>query len=129
MTIEDDEWRLDRGAHETLAGVSMCWARYVAPRRDWDHDHCEFCWQKFVDPTYPERFLVGDEAVNYREWLASTEDLMTEGYTNAEAVQGNEAGWYWVCPECFSDFTPLATWTLVDCPTGDRLRAPSGEPT
>jgi len=90
--VEDDDWRLDRGAHETLAGKFMCKAGYVAPRKEWDHDHCEFCWQKFVDPTYPDRFLEGSEAVKYKEWLSTTDDLMTEAFTNAEPVDGTRAG-------------------------------------
>ena len=122
MTVEEGDWRLSRGAHEDLAGVAMCRASYVAPRRDWDHDHCEFCWKNFVDPTYPARFLEGEEATQYVKWLVSADDVITVGFTNAVVMHGNEPGYSWVYPECFEDFTEMVQWSLIECPVGERLR-------
>lgn len=55
-------------------------------RRTWkrrspehDHDHCEFCWEKFSD---------------------APNDLC-EGYTTGEK---NRNPHLWICPTCFRDF-------------------------
>ena len=40
------DWRL-RGQERYLTGREFVWREYTAPRPDWDHDHCEFCWAKF----------------------------------------------------------------------------------
>jgi len=31
-----------------LLDRALRWARWWPPHDDWDHDHCEFCWQKFA---------------------------------------------------------------------------------
>jgi hypothetical protein len=57
----------------------------VCPRADWDHDHCEGCWAKFME---------------------SGSDALTEGYVTED---GNR----WVCPECFRDLRREMEWELA----------------
>lgn len=54
----------------------------------WDHEHCSFCWEKFM----PE---------------GTSEEIshITEGY-----VTGDDN---WVCPRCFADFRDEFGWTVV----------------
>ena len=60
---------------------------YRRPRPDWDHDHCEFCWAKFMEDDLP--------------------DVLHEGYTT-------ENEYHWICPTCFNDFNERFAWTVAE---------------
>jgi hypothetical protein len=59
-------------------------AVYVRPREDWDHDHCAFCWAKFL--------------------VAGAGEGLHEGYVT-------EDGYHWICGRCFEDFREEFGWT------------------
>jgi len=44
------------------------------PRPEWDHEHCSFCWAKFVEAGAYPRYVERGQA----------EDVYTEGYTTTE---------------------------------------------
>lgn len=48
--MADDDWRL-RGQQDYLLGATLQRKAYRMWSEKWDHDHCEFCWAKFLDPT------------------------------------------------------------------------------
>src|SRR5262245_40021772 len=52
------DWRLSWGKEGRLRGAVFAWEEYSAPSEAWDHDHCAFCWQKFMEEDHPgvERF-------------------------------------------------------------------------
>ncbi len=54
----------------------------------WEHDHCEFCWAKFMDPTFSPAS---------REQVAADPEILTEGYTTT-AAHSNGADYHWICP-------------------------------
>ncbi|MCI0376788.1 MAG: hypothetical protein L0215_04210 [Gemmataceae bacterium] len=72
------DWRLS-GGMDFLRGAVFRWEEYVAPSEVWDHDHCAFCGQKFMEVDDPgiHRF----------------------GYVCYSQVQE-----WWVCRDCFEDF-------------------------
>ncbi len=75
-----DDWRRT-GQERDLANCVFTWREYRAPNERWDHDHCEFCWEKFmVGPNAPP-------------------DALAAGYRTE--ARGQER---WVCPKCFEDF-------------------------
>lgn len=80
IVIEKDDWRL-RGQEKYLSNKDLFLRQWKAPRPDWDHDHCEFCWAKFSDAV----------------------DVLHEGYTT-------EDNYYWICPDCYNDFKELFGW-------------------
>lgn len=82
MAVDDDDWRLD-GQEQELQGVTLFDRVYHAPRPDWDHDHCAFCWAKFMEGSYPE--------------------TLQRGWTTADE-------YHWVCPPCFEDFRERFQW-------------------
>lgn len=43
----NDNWRL-RGQEDFLEGATLVYKKYWDRRPDDDHDHCEFCWTKFM---------------------------------------------------------------------------------
>lgn len=64
MGAEDDDWRLT-GQDEYMSGVTLVWLPYRQWSETWDHDHCMFCWAKFVP-----------------EGIPSDAEAEHEGYTN-----------------------------------------------
>lgn len=57
--------------------------------RSWDHDHCEFCWAKFMPAE-----------------TAYDSSVLTEGYATEDGR--------WVCAECLADFRAEFDWTVVE---------------
>ena len=49
-----------------------------------DHEHCEFCWEKFSE----------------------LEDDLHQGYCTIDR-------YYWICEECYNDFKEMFNWKLV----------------
>ena len=82
--IEKDDWRL-RGQEAYLARRTLYLRKWVTIKKEWDHEHCEFCWDKISE--FP--------------------DTLHEAYTT-------EDNGYWICPECFHDFKEQFQWTLAD---------------
>lgn len=73
-------------------GTALVFKRYRVRSETWEHEHCLFCWTKFMDPEFSEA----------HRRLIEKHDVLTEGYTTTdEHPQG--AG-HWVCPQCVGDF-------------------------
>jgi hypothetical protein len=101
-----DDWRL-RGQESYLRGAALIWKRYRARSEAWDHDHCVFCWAKFMDPDLSEA---------YRQWVAEQPDTLVEGYTTiADYEHGLD--YHWICKRCFDDFAERFQWRVL--PTRD----------
>ena len=80
--IEKDDWRL-RGQERFLSGKTLYLRKWRSPEKDWDHDHCQFCWEKFSD----------------------SPDTLHEGYTT-------EDNRHWICPTCYNDFKEMFQWKV-----------------
>ena len=108
--VEDDDWRLT-GQEKYLHGAKLVRKAYHAQSATSEHEHCEFCWAKFMDPAFSEE---------HREFIVANPDVLTEGF----AVQGRSPGggldddFWWVCPGCVADMTERFEWTVVDGYTG-----------
>jgi len=85
MTLTD--WRL-QGQEKYLKGVTLVPRRYrrSAPNPNWDHDHCEFCWAKFMV----------EDAHGLHHGYATHDDYR------------------WICEKCFEDFKSMFEWKVVD---------------
>jgi hypothetical protein len=81
---EENDWRLTNQL-SYFKGATLVWRRYSRPSEAWEHDHCEFCWAKFMDEDHPE--------------------ILREGYTTHDEYR-------WVCQSCFNDFRDLFEWTV-----------------
>jgi|SRR6516165_2749618 hypothetical protein len=84
MPISDDDWRL-QGQEQYLQGAVLQRASWKRPRPDWDHDHWEFCWAKFMEEDLPE--------------------VLHDGYTNADRSR-------WICTSCLEDFRERFQWHI-----------------
>jgi hypothetical protein len=81
---EDKDWRLTN-QESYLIGVSLIHRRY-APAAGNDHDHCSFCWDKFMAEGYP--------------------DVLHDGYATIDSS-------HWICDQCFHDFRERFRWQLI----------------
>lgn len=76
------DWRL-QGQEKYLKNASLMYSKYKKYSKTWDHDHCEFCGQKFSE--------VGSD--------------LHEGYCTEDHYR-------WICPTCFNDFKARFNWTV-----------------
>jgi hypothetical protein len=81
---EPDDWRLKHHKPH-LKGVALSWSPYAPANPKNDHDHCEFCFAKFM--------------------VADLPGVLHEGYTTADR-------YYWICVPCFDDFADLFEWQV-----------------
>ena len=82
--VRNDDWRLTN-QEEYLKGVTLRFEKYEKYREDWDHDHCEFCFAKFME--------------------TGNDEIQKEGYTTSDNYR-------WICKKCFEDFKELFNWKI-----------------
>ena len=85
---EDDDWRL-MGQERYLHGSILTRRQYRPPPQNpnWNHDHCSFCWAKFMVEDFP--------------------NVLHEGYCT-------EDEYYWICQQCFADFSERFGWNVKE---------------
>lgn len=84
---EEEDWRLlGWGEDSYLQGITLIKQPYRPDLcdPDNDHDHCEFCSNKF----------------------GKAPDDLKEGYST-------EDGYSWICPTCFEDFKDRFKWKVI----------------
>lgn len=97
MNIND--WRI-RGQEDYLIGVHLIHKKFKSNlpkvpmsnddlRKYSDHDHCDFCWHKFM------------------EECENVKDCSSEGYCTLDEK-------IWICDDCFNDFKEHFKWSLVN---------------
>lgn len=112
MTVEstpnEKDWRL-QGQEKYLKGATLLRKLYRAASQDWAHDHCEFCWAKFMDPTFS-----GGRA----KVIAEDPEILTEGYAvqGRSPREGSENDFWWICPTCVRDFAKRFEWKVLHAP-------------
>lgn len=87
MSADSKDWRRT-GQERYLTGASFERRAYEAPSQAWDHEHCEFCWAKFM-PT----------------GKSADASVLSEGYVTADDR--------WVCDGCFADFRDEFNWIVA----------------
>jgi hypothetical protein len=82
-----NDWRLN-GQDKYLSGVNLVRRPYkrYSKNPSWDHDHCEFCFAKFMVEDVPGVLHVG----------YSTEDE-----------------YRWICDSCFAEFKEQFRWVVI----------------
>ena len=94
------DWRL-QGQETYLSGIALRRMPYFRWSESWDHDHCEFCGAEFMTPEdTPEGYEHAGDPIQH------------EGYTN-EGVPDQEDHYWWICDECFVDFSNRFGWIVV----------------
>ena len=49
----------DQEIDTRLVDAKLKWRAWKMPKPTWDHDHCEFCWAKFMEPGNPDTLPEG----------------------------------------------------------------------
>lgn len=111
MTVTPDDWRLV--GNEWLVHLELTRKSYARWSEEWDHDHCIFCWAKFMDP---------NASPEVRKWMADHPKVLSEGYATTESA-GSPADYNWVCQTCFDDLNDHLGFSLVD-DAGNLTSAP-----
>ena len=93
--MSDSDWRL-RGQEAYLRGATLRWRAYQRYSLTWDHDHCEFCFDKFAE-------------------TEQIPDSLHEGYASLDQYR-------WICRSCFDDFHQQFGWNVVQ---GEQSAPPS----
>ena len=91
MNESNTDWRLT-GQEKYIEGIQLRFVEFRkrVGREDWDHEHCEFCWQKIVERA---------DMVKYDA------EVICEAYCNEFENR-------WICPTCFRDFHERFGWQL-----------------
>jgi len=89
----NDDWRLTN-QEAFLADALLVRKPYRVYSEEWEHDHCAFCWAKFMDPTFSKE---------HRRAIQADSTILVEGYTTTDAHPAG-ADYHWICPQCFDDF-------------------------
>lgn len=104
MGAARDDWRR-RGQEDYLRGAQLTWRRYQALGAQWEHEHCDFCWRKFLDAEYSD---------DHRRALEERPDeIDAAGYITI-AADGQPAGKWWICRSCYGDFADEFGWVVVE---------------
>jgi len=82
MEKQEDDWRLQ--GQESWKNETLVYKNYSDRKTETDHDHCEFCMNKFSD---------------------TISDALNIGYTTQD-------DYHWICEECFADFKDRFNWTI-----------------
>ena len=87
MMLENNDWRLTCQEDYLMNAALKRVTHYKKHSEKWDHEHCDFCWAKFME---------GDYA-----------DVLHEGYCTLDEK-------HWICEQCFQDFKDMFKFTIVD---------------
>jgi hypothetical protein len=96
---------------EQLRGATLIWKPYGRWSESWDHDHCGFCWAKFV------------EAEDLASYAEDDHEMVTEGYAAQATGPEGEDDYHWICASCFEEFKWKARWKVIETTQPNR-RAP-----
>ena len=83
--IEKDDWRLLRGRIEYLENEELVYHSYTPYDLKRDHDHCEFCMEKFQLDNNNMRY----------------------GYS----IKDN---YTWIYEQCYHDFKEMFKWKVIN---------------
>ena len=92
--VDDNDWRLQ--GQDYLQGATLFHRAWRQTRRDWDHDHCDFCFAKIAS--------------------RGIEDALHEGWATADE-------YHWVCDTCYQDFKGRFEWREPSAPPVNVLEA------
>jgi len=103
MRAAADDWRRTSQERYLPPATEFVWQRYRAEGDDHEHEHCEFCWAKFMDPDFGEA---------HRRFVAEHPDVLTSGYATTAAHPHGAKG-HWVCEACMADFADEFGWHVT----------------
>lgn len=99
-----DDWRRMGQEADLSPGTKLTRKHYRSHSETWEHDHCAFCFVKFMDPNFSD---------GHREFMEKHPEVLTEGYTTtSEHPRGED--YSWVCEKCVQDFSGEFEWLVIE---------------
>ena len=86
MMLENNDWRLTCQEDYLMNATLKHITHFTKHSDKWDHEHCSFCWAKFME---------GDYA-----------DVLHEGYCALDEK-------HWICEQCYQDFKEMFHFTVA----------------
>jgi len=77
-----NDWRIT-DQEDYLKDKPLFFREYSKYSQEWDHDHCEFCFEKFSENS----------------------DDLNIGYCTEDKYR-------WICVDCFNDFKEMFNWSV-----------------
>jgi hypothetical protein len=99
MPTDPDDWRRQGQERDLQPGTVFVARDYRALDERWEHDHCEMCWAKFMDP----------HSADHAQLLGEHPGVLTAGLVTRVVERPKER---WVCEPCFEDFATEFGWVL-----------------
>jgi hypothetical protein len=75
VSATPDDWRRMGQERDLPPGTLLVFKSYRARSATREHEHCVFCFTKFMDPEFSEA---------HRRFIEEHNDVLTEGYTTTE---------------------------------------------
>jgi hypothetical protein len=100
MPTDPDDWRRQGQEQDLPPGTVFLRRDYRALDERWEHDHCEMCWAKFMDPQF---------SAGHAQFIGEHPDVLTVSLVTKVEERRLER---WVCEPCFEDFATDFDWVL-----------------
>ena len=100
MSTDADDWRRQGQERDLPPGTAFVRRDYRALNEHSEHDHCEMCWAKFMDPQF---------SAGHAKFIEDHPDVLTVGLVTQGGEPRRER---WVCEPCFADFATEFGWVL-----------------
>ncbi len=94
--MTDDERQREYRDADWLRDAVWQWQAYQKSNRSWNREHCVFCWRRIAEADY------GDA------------DALQEAWTTTCLQPEGDAGYEWVCPDCFRELKDTFRWRTVE---------------
>jgi hypothetical protein len=99
-----DDWRLDGDKASYLTDATVVRKHYRAKSPTSEHEHCEFCWAKFMDPEFSDE---------HKRFIEENPDVQTTGYGVQASGPDGQDDYRWICEDCFRDFREQFRWKVI----------------
>lgn len=80
-----NDWRLTN-QKQYLDKATLVKKNYTKKSDKWEHDHCEFCFEKFS---------------------TDIQDSLKDGYCTQDEK-------HWICNNCYNDFKEMFNWKEIE---------------
>lgn len=101
MAMDLGDWRRLGQERYLPVGTVFVQRDYRALEENWEHDHCEMCSAKFMDPHFSNA---------HAQFIADHTDVLSAGMVTQVNERRLER---WVCHPCFDDFATEFGWLIT----------------
>lgn len=101
VSADPNDWRRMGQERDLPPGTVFLRRSYRALSEAWEHDQCEMCSVKFMDPHF---------SPGHAEFIREHPEVLTTGLVTQVLERRRER---WVCTSCYKDFAGEYGWTVI----------------